>query len=308
MASAIIAIITYKRPLWVGRLLESLINQKFRQSSNIKILVVDNGCDDKTKSTVEEIRKKSTIDILYETESIQGIVSARNKCVEIFLETNFENIIFIDDDEWPEDKYWAQTLLDKKSFYSADIATSHVVSVGEFGVPEWATKLIYGKNLYKDGDIVKVFYTNNLLLSRSVLQRIRPAFDLRFAKTGASDYHFALKCSKNGFKAVYVDAPVNEEFPKSRATIPWFIKRGFRSGVGFTRAHLYEENLFVAIGKSIFMSLLRFSRGIIYLSIGSFSFNKLKIVNGLFRVSSAIGTIFGLFGVRYNEYNKIHGK
>jgi hypothetical protein len=56
------------------------------------------------------------------------------------------------------------------------------------------------------------------------------------------------------------------------------------------------------------MSLVRFSRGIIYLLIGSLSFDKLKIVNGLFRVSSALGTIFGLFGVKYNEYNTIHGK
>jgi len=140
------------------------------------------------------------------------------------------------------------------------------------------------------------------------LETIQPAFDKRFAMTGSSDYHFALKCRYAKLSAFYTNAPVIEEFPKSRATISWFAKRGYRSGVGFTKSHLYEDNIIKVIPFCLFMSGVRFIRGLYYLSYGIITFNKLRITNGIFRFSSSVGTMAGFFRLQYNEYKIIHGK
>ena len=159
-----------------------------------------------------------------------------------------------------------------------------------------------------EGDLVNVFYTNNLLISREVLQKINPPFDKRFAMTGASDYHFALKCQKAGFKAIYTVAPVIEEFPKSRATVKWFLKRGFRSGIGFTRSHLFEDTFIKAIVYCLALTGVRILRGLGYCILGLLTLNKTTFVDGLFRLCSAAGTIAGFFGIKHNEYNTIHGQ
>jgi len=304
---ATIAIITCRRPLWLKRLLESLINQQVTNDIKLDILVIDNAGEESTLHVVNEVATASPYNITYLEEKTPGIVAARNKCVTEFLQTDAQYLLFIDDDEWPAENNWVQTLLNKQKEYNADVVTSHILSVGEQDTPEWAVELIYGKNPLKEGDIVNKFYTNNLLICRNVLEKITPAFDKRFAMTGASDYHFALKCTKAGFKAFYTDAPVIEEFPKSRATIKWFLRRGFRSGIGFTRSHLFEDGLIFAVLYCLAMAGVRLIRGLVYLLLGLITFNQTTIVNGLFRFCSFAGTIAGFFGIKHEEYKTIHG-
>jgi len=305
--SATIAIITCRRPIWLKRLLESLTKQSVDGGTLLNILVVDNANEQATLDVVNEVASASPFKITYAYETTPGIVAARNKCVTEFLQTNAQYLFFIDDDEWPSENNWAQQLLNKQKEYNADVVTSHILSVGEEGTPSWAVELIYGKTPLNEGDVVNKFYTNNLLICRNVLEKITPAFDKRFAMTGASDYHFALKCNKAGFKAFYTDAPVIEEFPKSRATIKWFLRRGFRSGIGFTRSHLFEDRLYWAISYCLTMAGVRFIRGLAYFLLGLITFNKTTLVNGLFRFCSFAGTIAGFFGIKHEEYKTIHG-
>ena len=303
-----IAIITCRRPQWLNRLLCALTQQVVSNSIKLDILVVDNAIDAETKTVVQSVSKTSPFSMHYDVEPKPGIVFARNKCVELFLRSESEYLAFIDDDEWPAETNWIESLLKGIEKHQVDIVTSHVVSVGEIGTPDWAVDLIYGRNPYSAGQTISIFYTNNLLISRHVLESVTPAFDQRFAMTGASDYHFALKCQKAGFSCKYINAPVEEEFPKSRATVKWFIRRGFRSGIGYTRAHVFEDTLFKALALSLFMSLIRGIRGIGYCIYGVVTLKKRLMVDGLFRISSGIGTLVGLFGVKHNEYNTIHGK
>jgi|GEM_PF-819452 len=305
--TATIAIITCRRPIWLKRLLESLTNQKVDENTLLDILVVDNASEQATLDVVNEVSSISPFKITYACEKTPGIVAARNKCVTEFLKTNAQYLFFIDDDEWPANEDWAQKLLNKQKQYNADVVTSHIISQGEEGTPAWAVELIYGKNPFKEADIVDKFYTNNLLICRHVLEKITPAFDKRFAMTGASDYHFSLKCTKAGFKAYYTDAPVIEEFPKSRATVKWFLRRGFRSGIGFTRSHLFEQSLLSAIFYCLVMAGVRAIRGLAYCILGVLTLNKTTFVNGLFRFCSFAGTIAGFFGIKHEEYKTIHG-
>ncbi len=306
MTKATIAIITCRRPQGLKHLLESLAHQKMPTKTQLDILVVDNACQDEIERLVKEINQNSPFKIIYEQEQEPGIVFARNKCVASVLERNRDFLLFIDDDEWPNSKTWANDMLQAQMKYKADIVTSHVVSVGNPDTPNWAVRLIYADNKIQDGEPLTKFYTNNLLIRRNVLEAIQPAFDERFAMTGASDYHFALKCLRAGFKAVYTDAPVLEEFPKDRARIKWFVRRGFRSGIGYTRSHLFEEGLWKTIARCLVMSVLRFGKGILNLFAGIVMLDKTRFVDGLFRLASATGTLVGFFGLKCNEYQERH--
>lgn len=271
------------------------------------ILVVDNACQEEIRELVMQMAPQSPVAMAYQEEPEPGIVAARNKCVEVFLRSPQQNLVFIDDDEWPAAPDWLENLLLAKERYEADIVSSHVISVGEPGTPEWAVQLIYGYNHLHEGQPMKVFYTNNVLIDRKVLEHVTPAFDNRFAMTGASDYHFSLKCRKAGFKVFYTGAPVEEEFPRSRATVRWFLRRGFRSGIGYTRSHVFEEGFPVASGRCLVMFFVRIGRGIISIVFGVITLNKLRCVEGLFRFASAAGTGLGLFGAKLDEYKQIHG-
>lgn len=305
-----VAVITCRRPKGLERLLRALMQQQSDTSGTggFNILVVDNACQAEIRELVALLAQQSPVAMGYHEEPEPGIVAARNKCVEVFLQSPQQNLVFIDDDEWPAAPDWLEKLLLAKERYQADIVTSHVMSVGEPGTPEWAVKLIYGSNRLREGQHLDVFYTNNLLIGREVLERISPAFDSRFAMTGSSDYHFSLKCSRAGFNAFYTDAPVIEEFPASRATLRWFLRRGFRSGVGYTRSHLLEERAIVAVFRSLFMALVRIGRGLLGLAHGLLTLNRTRLTDGLFRFASAAGTVLGLFGAELNEYRVIHGR
>lgn len=305
---ATIAIITCRRPYGLRRLLDALVLQIQPPDTTLNIIVVDNACEQTTVDIVAEINSTSKIPVHYYEEPEPGIVAARNKCVEQFLATDSAFLLFIDDDEWPESYHWAQAMLVAQQKYHADVMISHVISIGEAGTPEWATQLLYGKNKWIEGQKVSIFYTNNLLLSRHVLEVVTPAFDSRFAMTGSSDIHFSIKCMRNGFVAYYTNTPVIEEFPKSRATVKWFIKRGFRSGLGYTRSHLYVDNYMKSIPFCLFMAGTRLVRSLVYFIIGMVSFNKLKLVDSAFRFSSFVGSLAGFFGIQYHEYKTIHGR
>ncbi|WP_445428846.1 glycosyltransferase family 2 protein [Alishewanella sp. HL-SH05] len=302
----LVAIITCRRPQGLTRLVNALLKQRLSHST-AEILVVDNACQTEIASLINKISEEAPFKIHYQQEAEPGIVAARNNCTRWFLTGDYDALIFIDDDEWPAAEDWLEKLVEAQLKYQCDIVTSNVISVGESGTPNWATQLLYGENHLIEGQQVKIFYTNNLLLSRTVLEKFQPTFDSRFAMTGASDYHFALRCTQAGYKAYFTEAPVIEEFPKSRATLSWFLRRGFRSGIGYSRSHRFEESTIIALGRCLLMFLVRLGFGFIKCLQGALTLNKKVWIEGLFRFASAGGTIAGLFGIKHNEYKKIHG-
>lgn len=307
MEKLLISVITCRRPVWLARLLDALQRQMLDENIDVSILVVDNAADIETANVVKRY-SESPINVVYEVERESGIVFARNKCIEFAIGESSDYLVFIDDDEWPKENSWAQDLLNACKETNADIVTSHVISVDEKLNQNWATKVLYPPPNFVKGEEVNVFYTNNVLLTKHVFQQLRPCFDSRFAMTGASDYHFSLRAKKAGFVAVYTDAPVIEELPASRTNVKWFCKRGFRSGIGYTRSHLFEEQITIVIIKCLILSIVRLFRGGAMVLKSLLTMNKGIYVDGLFRMSSAAGTIVGLFGVKHDEYKHIHGQ
>ncbi|MEM6604536.1 MAG: glycosyltransferase [Pseudomonadota bacterium] len=305
MTEVMVCVITMKRPQQLGILLKALGALEV-SSLNYSITVVDNDKAGSAQDVCRDFLAQGLAALHYEIEPEPGIVAARNRCVSIFLASNAERLAFIDDDEQPQSPGWLQKMVACSEQYRADIVVADVLSSSSSNVPAWATEILYSPSDCAEGTPRDVFYTGNLLMTRKVLETVTPAFDQRFALTGASDYHFALRCGNAGFKAVFADSPVLEEFPASRATVRWFMRRGYRSGAGHTRSHLIEEGALLVFPKSLALALLRFSLGFALLVRGAVSADKKHLVKGLFRLSSAVGTLAGLGGLMHHEYGELH--
>lgn len=316
-----ISIITYQRPQGLQALLTSLSGQQLDAGLEVSICIVDNACDDKTRAIAGEYNENPyPVTVLKEPK--RGIVYARNRTVEHFLTGDCDALVFVDDDEWTGDEYWLMNLIKARQQTNADIVTSDVISVPETEEIAWTKNAMGRDKAAADLSPIKRFYTGNVLITRPVLEAIRPAFDERFALTGSSDLHFAMMCAQGGFRAVYTDkAPVYETFPNTRANFKWFFMRGFRNGSGATRSALYRSrggqgegrgHSSVRIGKTVFlcvvMACARFAKGCYMAARSIVTWDKGMFANAVMRWGASIGTIMGLFGIQYEEYKTIHGK
>jgi hypothetical protein len=56
------------------------------------------------------------------------------------------------------------------------------------------------------------------------------------------------------------------------------------------------------------MTMVRLGRSLLSFVQGIVTLNKTKLVDGLFRLCSAAGSVAGFFGIKHEEYKVIHGK
>ena len=305
-----VGIITYMRPIGLEKILSSLKSQLL-ENVELSVIIADNDGTGENQKVIDKlINEGYPFKLELFVERTKGIVAARNRVVSEFLKQDVESLIFVDDDEWPVNNDWIMKLLEVEEEYNADIVYSDVFVIPETDEIKWAEKAF---NRNDNGDIVrptKLFYTGNLLVRRHVYETLNPPFDSRFAMTGSSDLHFCLKANNKGYKAYYTPYAAAEEiFPVSRATLKWFFLRGYRTGEGTTRAYLYESTNTLSFVKHLTYKFLgRFARAIQMFVQALFRFDKGYLARGFSYIGATIGTVTGLFGLKYNEYNTIHGK
>jgi glycosyltransferase involved in cell wall biosynthesis len=310
MKKVSIGIITYMRPIGLKKILSSFTSQ-ILEDIELSIIVIDNDGTGENKKVIDELLLENyPYKIDFFIEETRGIVSARNRTVKEFLKTDDESMIFVDDDEWPVHNDWIKKLVEVQESHNADIVYSDVYIIPQTDKIKWV-KEAYTSNDYGNKILAtKVFYTNNLLVKREVYEDINPPFAMPFSLTGSEDVHFSIKAINRGYKAYYTPyAPVEEIFPITRATLKWFFLRGYRTGEGTTRANMYEQkNIGSFIAHVIYKFLGRFVRGIQMFIKSLFTFKKAYLARGCTYMGATIGTIAGLLGWQYNEYNNIHGK
>lgn len=309
LSRVLVSTITYNRPKGLKRLLQALQLQQLEDWVQVEILVVDNDCTGKNLKIITELNPAAQIKMRFVEATEKGIVPARNKAVEYFLDSSFEALVFIDDDEWPGETSWLQTLVNTQVQTQADVVTSVLHVIAENPKDKWVEKVPgFGTHNKKKVEPTNRFYTANVLIMRPVLEAIKPAFDMRFAFTGSSDLHFCIKTINAGFKAVVTPfAPVIETYPASRTNLRWFFLRGYRSGEGATRAIIYEGSFPKAYVFCLIMFGFRMLRGVVSALKGILLFQKAYLALSLLQIGSSIGTLGGFFGISYQEYKTIHG-
>jgi len=298
-----VCIATYKRPIGLQRLLNSLGNLVFTKIAepDWHVIVVDNDLEGSALSVIKEISPSFPVPIEYCIEHTKGIASARNKAVRLAKGVDF--VAFIDDDEFAESN-WLDELLCIQNEYHADVVQGPVLPKFEQKPKKWITfGEFFSRPRYVTGTKLKYSATGNLLIKNKWLHAFEGPFDLRMNLTGGTDTLFSSKIYQLGAIGVWADdAIVYEYVPKSRAKASWILKRKWRSGITLSLTERFMD-------KSIFVKILRLSKGIANIVISMIMifpnlliFGNAGLIKSIGRLVFGLGEILGLFGIKFYEY------
>ncbi len=309
-----ICVLTIRREDELCKLLDSINNIEIDESSySVEIIVVDNDENASAKSAVEIIKSSIRFPLRYVHQPVRGIPQSRNAAIKASKkETDF--IVFVDDDE-VVDKDWLFQLVSTQKKTNADVVCGPVYSRFKSEIPRWIEE---GKFFERVGynsfsDCSEVYYrkikTGNLLLRKSMLDKLNGPFDESMALTGGSDTRLALELHKRNAKMVWAaNANVYEWVPESRANAGWICRRAFRTANHevFLRTIEKGSNQVIQVFAD---GLLRFLFGIIalpFMYIKSLFIGKHILVHHIRILYRGAGMMSGCFGYRYNEYAIIH--
>jgi glycosyltransferase involved in cell wall biosynthesis len=298
-----VCIPTYKRPEGLRRLLLALARQESIPDGDVTIIVIDNEGSPATKTLCDSVATKLTFKVIYCTEPRRGLSHVRNRAVAA-ARLCAEFLVFIDDDEVPSPG-WLNSLRGCQSKYFADVVAGPVVPYFTSSVPRWIQDGRYfHKGGHETGAVLKEASTSNVLIRMEVFDRIG-SFDDRFALTGGEDSDFFIRAHAFGVRMIWAnEAEVEEWIPSSRATMKWLLMRSFRVGSTAAlrdRRSPMRENVVVCVMRATISCL----KGIVMLPLSGLR-GRSASVKRLQRVFHAAGMIFGVLGLPYEEYRKIH--
>jgi len=296
-----VCICTYKRPKCLRRLLQQIQLLSFTKVPvpDIVIIVVDNEGSRLTEEICNEVKGISRWPLRYETESERGISYARNKALAS-VPDDVDFVAFIDDDETPS-SCWLDELLYAQEKYAADVVSGPAVAVFRRIVPLWLKQLFTHPH-FETGALIEQAATNNALVRKQVLERMRILFDNRFALSGGGDAYFFEEINRAGYKLVWAASAIAYEFvPPRRFHLKWALLRRFRWGnvrmkINLDTGQEVRSKLYVfcSLGFYAFWNVL----GLIFDVFRGPN----QVVLRLARIFQTVGGIMGLLGINYEEY------
>lgn len=223
-----VCVCTYRRPIFLLRLLTELGNQETGGHFTYSIVVADNDRLRSAEPLVSEFAANSNISVKYCVEPRQSIALARNKAVE---NATGQYIAFIDDDELPE-RNWLQSLFSTCDRYGVDGVLGPVrPSFGE-GVPRWIVRgRFYDRPCYETGFVLAhgQTRTGNVLLKEYVLRGTDSPFRPEF-RAGEDVEFFRRAIEKGGVFIWCNEAVVHEAVPPSRWKRMYLLRKALLRG------------------------------------------------------------------------------
>lgn len=221
MAKTCILICTFDRHALLAKLLAALKPQALAAAAIV--VVADNG----TRPVVDLVNSfREDMEIIYTRTEERGLVSARNAALRAALPLRPEFLVFIDDDEVPEEN-WLIQLLGTMERSDAGFATGPVLPEFSRPPPAWATQ---GAFFHADADSLR---TSNLVVRAAVIPAdeagwFHPAFNL----IGGEDLEFLTRLISNGARHVTAGSACVREFvPEERLRRRYIWRRNLREGV-----------------------------------------------------------------------------
>jgi glycosyltransferase involved in cell wall biosynthesis len=210
-----IQLCTYRRAALLARVLEACFDQTVPPDS-YEVVVVNDGSPDDTPAVIERLRPlaRCTLRVVHQTNG--GLAKARN--AGLALATG-ERIAFIDDDVLPTPVFVAEHL--RSDERDGDVivrgAVLNTASFDRLPPPIW-TLANYSGNY---------FWTSNVSLRRSRLDRAGGCFDEAFAEYGWEDIELGMRLRALGTRGVFNPRAVAFHFkpPPSGADVAGLVRR-----------------------------------------------------------------------------------
>ena len=227
-----VCICTFKRPLFLERLLLSLASQVTEDGFTYSAVVVDNDLLETGHEVVEKARTSSLLDISYYVEPERNISNARNRAV---ANARGEFIAFIDDDEFP-DKSWLVSLFRLLSKSGVDGVLGPVIPHFDGKPPNWLVKSgLLDRKCFRTGEIIKnarYTRTGNVLIRKSLFDETGVSFDPKYGLSGGGDGVFFKAMLARGKTFLWCnEAPVREIVPPERQRRSYYLRRAFTRGM-----------------------------------------------------------------------------
>lgn len=302
----LVAVVSYKRPEGLRRLLASLAAQRPSAAApySMDILVVDNDAEQSALPIVEDVRRTCAIDIAYVVEPRLGIPFARNRALSVAYD-QAHWIGFLDDDEWVETD-WLAELLTVRSETGADCVWGHVKPVLPPDAPSaFSDRRIFGHYEARDRARVPVAATNNVIFDLAFARRHGLRFDERLKHSGGSCVRFFRESVRRGMKIHVSEFGVAyEEISRSRLSWGWIIKRQYRSGNSLCRAEILDKGLttrvvFFFLGLSVVAGSALPS--LIFFMPGMSLRARMWLLRGLGICGAAVGLVIGEYAPKRLE-------
>jgi len=229
-----VCICTYKRLLFLKRLLDELAAQETRGLFTYSIVVADNDRSESAKAVVEDFAARSEIPVKYCVEPRQNIALTRNKAVE---NADGDFVAFIDDDEFPI-KGWLLALFTTCSDCDVDGALGPVKPHFDEPPPKWVVQTkFYDRPTYPTGFIIdwRKGRTGNVLLKKRLFETEAQPFRPEF-RTG-EDQDFFRRMIEQGHKFAWCnEALAYEVVPPIRWKRTFLLRRALLRGA-VSRVH-----------------------------------------------------------------------
>lgn len=307
---ATVGILTYRRPGPVVTCISAVLEQieaahaDPTSTDRIRIVVVDN---DPERSAEGAVRALDTPLVTYVAEPEPGISAARNRAIDEAAGSRI--LVFIDDDERPDDG-WLAALLSAWRATGAAAVTGRVISEFDGTVSPWvdAGRFFERRNL-PTGTAVSVAATNNLLLDLDRIRDFGLRFDRRLGLTGGEDTMLSRRITQAGGTIVWcAEAVVRDVVPASRSTARWVLTRACSSGNSAAMVELLisppglrklaRRAILAGRGASrLVAGLARCATGLVMRSYR-------QQARGLRTAARGAGLLSGALGFAYQEYGR----
>jgi len=262
---------------------------------NIEIVIVDNDKFGSAKNIVMSFAEDIGHQVKYLIEAEQNISLARNKAV---LSSSGELIAFIDDDEIPNPD-WLKHLTECLLNNNADAVFGPVNAMLPSSSPKWVWESrLFEPLQLETGALIPIenTATGNVLLKKTILDRLQGPFDPKYGLSGGGDYEMFTRYHKIAPQLIWCkEAEVSEHVPQARTKLGWILKRGFRCGINAVQINK---------SKKLELSSIAYFLGAGTLGALGFFFIRGKSFKYLRVASYYLGRVLGTFGYRYFEYKR----
>lgn len=229
-----VCICTFKRAELLVKLLGRLEHQQTDGRFTYSVVVADNDAARSADVVVAKFSAASRLSVNYCVEPQQNIALVRNKAIQ---QAEGDLIAFIDDDEFPEDR-WLYNLLDALQKYAADGVLGPVKPYFESDPPQWLRKgKFFDRPDYATGYNVTwpEARSGNMLFRKKMLEGVDTPFRSEFPTAG-EDVDFFRRMTEKGCTFIWCsEAVAHELVPASRCRRSYLLRRALLRGSNFPK-------------------------------------------------------------------------